>query len=69
MKKPYTMTVEDFRELVWEHLRDLPDSDLIYFADGELSFYRVKQRGDHMHQIAFNQLLTVTHDPESEPQS
>lgn len=63
--KPYTMTVRDFKDLVWEHIKALPDNDRISFGNGDLSFYRVKWRGDHVLNIEFNQLYAVTSDPEA----
>ncbi len=33
-----------------------PDDDL-FFASGELTFYRTKKRGDHLVQIEFNEVI------------
>lgn len=64
MNKPYTMTVADFKDLIWKHIKDLPDTDEISFGQGDLSFCRPKWRGDHVLNIEFNQVYTVTIDPE-----
>ena len=58
-KKPYTITVGD----LLDELKNYDRSDLLYFGNGDLSFHRIKARGD-MATIEFNQLYQVTHDPE-----
>jgi hypothetical protein len=58
------MTVAEFRQMIWKHLSTLPPEDEIFFGQGDLSFYRVKTRGDHLHQIEFNQVYTVDIDPD-----
>ena len=63
MTKPYTMTVADFKERVWTHIKDMPDTGEIIFGQGDLSFYRPKFRGDHVLNIEFGQVYSVTLDP------
>jgi hypothetical protein len=38
------------------------DADVIFGADGDISFYRVKRRGPNLWQIQFNELWDVTSD-------
>lgn len=66
MKKPYTMTVAEFKERIWSQIKDLPDSDEITFGQGDLSFYRTKWRGDHLLNLEFNQVYSVTSDPDGD---
>lgn len=42
-----------------EHLNNIPDNALIIFGQGDLKFYRIKQRGDNLYQIEFNQTYQV----------
>jgi hypothetical protein len=50
-----------FKELM-EHLNSCdPDTEII-FGSGDLEFYRVKTRGNHLVQIEFNQIYTITKD-------
>lgn len=65
MKNPYTMTVAEFKERIWSQIKDLPDSDEISFGQGDLSFYRPKWRGDHLLNLEFDQVYSVTSDPEA----
>ncbi len=62
-KKPYTMTVAEFKERILPHINALPDTDEISFGQGDLSFYRPKFRGDHLLNIEFEQVYLVTMDP------
>lgn len=62
--KPYTMTVAEFKSMFYAYIKDAPDTDLITFGGGDLSFSRHKHRGDHIHQLEFNQVYAVTADPE-----
>jgi len=36
----------------------------LYFGVGDLSFYRIKWRGENLVHIDFNQVYSVTVDPE-----
>lgn len=63
MKKPYTMTVADFKALIVEPLKMAADTDEISFGGGLLSFYRVKWRGDHLIDLEFDQVFKVEVDP------
>lgn len=62
MKKPYTITVG----ALLDELKNYNKSDRLYFGNGDLSFFRVKLRGD-VATIEFNQLYQVTADPETDP--
>lgn len=48
----------------------LADDDQVFFGAGDLSFYRVKDRGPvegpRLVQFAFNEVYTVTADPDTE---
>ncbi len=45
MSKPYTMTVREFKDRIVKQIEHLPDDSEIFFGAGDLSFYRVKNRG------------------------
>lgn len=48
--------------LLMEHLKShSPDHELI-FGDNQLTFYRLKQRGDTLVQMEFNELITEVQD-------
>lgn len=42
-----------------EILNVLDDDDLIYFNNGDLSFYRIKKRGEKLYQFEFNEAIKV----------
>ncbi|WP_321368003.1 hypothetical protein [uncultured Desulfuromusa sp.] len=50
-----TITVGELKQ----HIEGLPDNAEIFFGSGDLTFYRVKTRGDDLHQIEFNELYEV----------
>lgn len=69
-----SMTVREFRSEVSEQVAAYPDDALVYFGTGELSLLRVKDRGRDktgktVIQIEFNELYSVTFDPDSAPSS
>ena len=70
MHPPKTITVGELRRLLLPHLNALPDDAEVYFGAGDLSFYRVKDRGPigcpALLQIEFNQVYTVTVDPDDD---
>lgn len=39
------------------HLNTFNPDDDLFFASGELTFYRTKRRGDHLVQIEFNEVI------------
>ena len=50
------MSIKEFiKEIV-----GLPDNAEIIFGTGDLSFYRVKRRGDSLYQIEFNEVYEIT---------
>lgn len=63
MTKPYTMTVGELLDRLKIHDR----SDNLFFGSGDLSFYRVKSRGDNLVGIEFNQIYQVTEDLDADP--
>lgn len=72
MDKTKYITVGELRSVVLGELNAAKDSDLVFFGGGDLSLYRLKNRGPvegpAMYQFEFNELYTVTYDPMSEPQ-
>lgn len=42
-----------------KHLSVFDPNDDLFFASGELSFYRTKKRGDHLVQIEFNEVIKM----------
>ena len=58
MKEPNTMTVGALRRWLTEY----PDEAPLFFGTGDLTFYRVKNRGPqdgYLAQIEFNELYQV----------
>jgi hypothetical protein len=60
MNSPKTMTLAEFRERIWDQLKDLPEDTQIFFGAGDLTFYRVKKRGQKLEQIEFSEVYEVT---------
>lgn len=62
-----TITVGELRALMLHELNALPDNAEVFFGGGDLSFYRTKHRGPIngpvLLQIEFNEVYTVTVDP------
>ena len=58
MPGPKTMSVADLKD----ELSRLDNDDEIYFGNGNLSFYRMKYRGDKLVSIEFNELYSVSED-------
>lgn len=56
--KQYTMPLGRLREA----LAGYPDDYEVTFGNGNLEFYRVKQRGDDLVQIEFNQMTDMVPD-------
>lgn len=60
------MSGAEFKELFAELVRDLKDTDKVYFGNADLSFFRLKERGPvegpRMVQIAFNELYQLVRD-------
>jgi len=54
--KDKPMTVKEFKK----EIEGLPDDSEIIFGSGNLSFYRIKRRGDDCFQIEFNEVYDVT---------
>jgi hypothetical protein len=64
--KPKTMTGADVKALLLPELQSLEDDDLLYFGNGNLSLYRLKERGPvegpRMLQVEFNEVYEVVID-------
>ena len=65
--KPKTMTGADVKALLLPELQSLEDDDLLYFGTGDLSLYRLKERGPidgpRMLQVEFNEVYRVVIEP------
>lgn len=63
MSKIKSMTGAEFKERFGELLRDLKDEDQVTFGGGDLSLYRLKERGPiegpRVVQIEFNEVYKV----------
>lgn len=63
MSNDKMMSGAEFKAEFAELIRDLKDTDLVYFGNADLSLYRFKERGPiegpRMVQIAFNELYKV----------
>lgn len=69
-----TITVGELRRKL-EELLAQPDHAEVFFGGGDLSFYRLKNRGPRnpadgiLYQVEFNELYEVTLDPDASPAS
>lgn len=70
MSTTKTMTGAEFKLHFKPLIDSLKDDDLLFFGGGDLSFYRPKERGPvdgpRLVQIAFNEVYTVTVDPDDD---
>lgn len=67
MTKPKTMTLGELRAKL-AYSADLPDDTKIFFGAGDLSLYRLKNRGgdgEDLIQFEFNELYRVVLDPDA----
>lgn len=53
-----SMSIKEFKK----EIAGLPDNAEIIFGTGDLSFNRVKRRGDNLYQIEFNEVYEITHE-------
>jgi len=45
-------------------LQRIPDNaDVVFGTDGDISFYKVTERGENLYQIEFNEQWEITSDP------
>lgn len=67
MSNDKMMSAAEFKERFTELMRDLKDTDLVYFGNADLSLYRFKERGPiegpRMVQIEFNEVYKVISGP------
>lgn len=67
--KPKTMSGAEFKLRFGKLAAELKDDDEVYFGVGDLSFHRPKDRGatdgPRLVQIEFNELYSVTLDPDT----
>lgn len=68
--KPKTITVAELRARLLDQLNALDDNDEVFFGVGDLSLYRLKNRGHttgpKLLQIEFNEIYSVTLDPDAD---
>lgn len=66
--KPKTITIAELRVVLLNQLNAMSDNDEVYFGTGDLSLYRLKDRGPvtgpRLAQIEFNEVYSVTADPD-----
>ncbi|GAB1389872.1 MAG: hypothetical protein AMXMBFR78_11420 [Rubrivivax sp.] len=69
MTRPKTITVGELRLLLLNELNQAPDHAEVFFGAGDLTLYRLKNRGavggPGLYQIELNELYTITHTPDS----
>jgi hypothetical protein len=54
--EPYAITVKELKEMI----KDIQEDAKLYFGSGDLSYQRLKCRGDNLFQIEFDQLYKIT---------
>lgn len=69
-KPPKTMSGAEFKLRFSALVTSLHDDDEVFFGAGDLSFYRPKERGPvngpRLVNIEFNEVYTVTVDPDED---
>lgn len=64
-----TITASELRLRLLSQLADLDDEDEVFFGSGDLSLYRVKDRGPvtgrRLVQIEFNEVYSIQADPDA----
>lgn len=70
MTHPKTITAAELRVRLLDELNSLKPDDEVYFGAGDLSLYRPKDRGPvggpRLLQIEFNEVYSVTIDPDAD---
>ena len=65
--KPKTITIAELRLVLLNQLNVMDDNDEVYFGAGNLTLYRLKDRGPvtgpRLVQIEFNEVYSVTAEP------
>ena len=72
MTELHTLSGAEFKAHFKPLIESLKDNDQVFFGNGNISFYRTKERGplpsgERLVQVAFNELITVQHEPDEEP--
>lgn len=66
--KTKTITIAELRLRLLNELNAMKDTDEVFFGAGDLSLYRLKDRGPiegpRLVQIEFNEVYSVTVDPD-----
>lgn len=57
-KEKKSMSIQELKK----EIAGLPDNAEIIFGTGDLSFNRVKCRGDDLYQIEFNEIYEITNE-------
>ena len=50
-----TIMVKELKRII----EDLPEDAKLYFGNGDLTFQRLKKRGDDLYQLEFDQLYEI----------
>lgn len=70
MSIPKTMSGAEFKMYFAPLLQSLRDEDEVFFASGDISFYRIKERGPaagpRLVQVEFNEVISVAAEPQDE---
>ena len=70
MKDMHTLSGAEFKAHFQPLLDGLKDSDMVFFGSGNISFYRLKERGPaqadapRLVQVAFNEVISVQPFPD-----
>jgi len=68
--KTKTVTIGELRLTLLNELNAMDDADEVFFGSGDLSLYRLKDRGPKtgpiLVQIEFNEVYSVVADPTSD---
>lgn len=64
-----TMSGDEFKKCLKPLLDSLHDDDEVFFGSGNISFYRVKERGPlpsgrRLVQVEFNEMISVSAEPD-----
>lgn len=73
MTHPKVLTMGELRTMLLDPLNTLPDDAQVFFGAGDLSLYRLKNRGPvdgpPLIQIEFNEVYSVTAFGDEDPAS
>lgn len=70
MKDMHTLSGAEFKEHFKPLIDSLNDNDMVFFGSGNISFYRLKERGPaqadapRLVQVEFNEVISVQDFPD-----